>query len=43
MSDSIFCSFLARRVAVTISSLSQIPNYFNPLQTAECRLKRLKV
>jgi CHAT domain-containing protein len=36
MSDSIFCSFLARLVAVTISSLRQIPNYFNALQTAEC-------
>jgi hypothetical protein len=43
MSDSIFCSFLARRVAVTISFLSQIPNYFNPLQTAECRLKSGKL
>jgi hypothetical protein len=38
MSDSIFCSFLAKHVAATISFLSQIPNYFNPLQTAECRL-----
>lgn len=30
---------LARRVDATISSLSQIPNYFNPLQTAECRFE----
>jgi hypothetical protein len=42
MSDSIFCSFLARLVAVTISSLCQIPNYFNALQTAECGLIALK-
>jgi antitoxin ParD1/3/4 len=38
MSDTIFCSSLARLVAATISSLSQIPNYFNSLQTAECGL-----